>query len=119
MTRSETAKLWQVRLRRFDRSQATVAQFCLVEGISQPSFYHWKKKLRQPPSDAKPKRSTAGVQFMPLRLATESADQIAPKSDEQAAPAVACTTIELPGGVRIRVEVPTNQQPGQGLEARA
>ena len=116
MSRSETAKLWQERLRRFDRSQMTVAEFCLSEGVSQPSYYQWKKKLRQPPSDAKP--STTAVQFMPLRLATESAKQVAPKSDEQAAPAVACTTIELPGGVRIRVEVLTDRQPGQRLEAR-
>ena len=118
MSRSETAKLWQERLRRFDRSQMTVVQFCRNEGVSQPSFYQWKKKLRQPPSDAKPKPSTTGVQFMPLRLATESTKQIAPKSDEQAAPLVACTTIELPGGVRIRVEVPTDRQPGQRLEDR-
>lgn len=118
MSRSVPAKLWQERLRRFDRSQMTVVQFCRKEGVSQPSFYQWKKKLRQPPSDAKPKPSTTGVQFMPLRLATQSTNQIAPKSDEQAAPAVACTTIELPGGIRIRVEAPTDRQPGQGWEAR-
>lgn len=118
MSRSETAKLWQERLRRFDRSQLTVVQFCRNEGVSQPSFYQWKKKLRQPPSDAKPKRSTAGVQFMPLRLATESANQVALKTDEQAGTSLACTTIELPGGVCIRVEVPTDRQPGQRLEDR-
>ena len=99
----------------------TVAQFCLSEGVSQPSFYQWKKKLRELPSDAKPKPkpSTTGVQFMPLRLATESANQVAPILDEQAGPSLASTTIELPGGVRIRVEVPTDRQPGQRLEAQA
>jgi hypothetical protein len=34
MSRSDTAKLWQERLRRFDSSQMTVAQFCLSEGVS-------------------------------------------------------------------------------------
>ncbi len=115
MSRSETAKLWQERLRRFDRSQMTVAQFCLNEGVSQPSYYQWKKKLRELPSDAKATLSTRGVQFMPLRLATESAKQVAAEPDEQAGRSLACTTIELPGGVRIRVEVPTDRQP---MEAR-
>lgn len=121
MPRSETAKLWQERLRRFDRSRMTVTQFCLSEGVSQPSFYNWRKKLRELPSDAKPKPkpSTAAVQFMPLRLATESANQVAPILDEQAGPSLTSTTIELPGGVRIRVEVPTDRSLSQQAEARA
>lgn len=111
MSRSETAKLWQERLRRFDRSQMTVAQFCLSEGISQPSYYNWRKKLRELPSVVKPNPSTTEVQFMPLRLATEPANQDASIPDRQTAAPVACTTIELPGGVRIKVEVPTKPQP--------
>lgn len=118
MSRSDTAKLWHERLRRFDGSQMTVAQLCQSEGVSQPSYYKWKKKLRQRPSDAKSKPSTTGVQFMPLRLATKPANQVAPETDQQAAPSLACTTIELPGGVRIRVEVPTDRQPGQPVEDR-
>lgn len=119
MSRSETAKRWQQRLRRFASSQMTVAQFCQSEGVSQPSFYQWKKKLRQPPTDAESKAAQSTVQFMPLRLSAESTNQIAPKSDEHAAPAVASTTIELPGGVRIHVEVPMNRQPGQHVEERS
>lgn len=118
MPRSEAAKLWQERLRRFDRSQMTVAQFCRNEGISQPSFYQWKKKLRQHSGDAKPKPTATGVQFMPLRLTADSGHHVAPKSGEQVKPALASTTIELPGGVRIRVEVPTHRQPGERPEAR-
>ena len=119
MSRSEAAKRWQQRLRRFASSQMTVAQFCQSEGVSQPSFYQLKKKLRQPPSDAQPKTADATVQFMPLRLATEPANQVAPRTDEQAAPFLACTSIELPGGVRIRVEVPMHRQPGQHGEERS
>ena len=40
MTQAETVRLWQGRLRRFDKSQTTVAPFCADEGISQPSYYH-------------------------------------------------------------------------------
>jgi hypothetical protein len=36
---------WSDRLKRFESSSETVTQFCLAEGVSQPSFYQWKKKL--------------------------------------------------------------------------
>lgn len=36
---------WSDRLGRFENSGQTVTQFCVVEGVSQPSFYQWKKKL--------------------------------------------------------------------------
>ncbi len=116
MSRSETANLWRERLRRFASSQISVSQFSLSEGVSQPSYYYWKKKLRELPSDAKSKSPVTDLQFMPLRLATESANPIIPQSDEQAGPPVAGTTIELPGGVRIRVEVPMDRKPGWPLE---
>lgn len=118
MSRSEAAKLWQERLRRFDRSQMTVAQFCLNEGISQPSFYQWKKKLRQHSGDTKSKPTATGVQFMPLRLTADTGHHVAPELREQVKPALASTTIELPGGVRIRVEVPTYRQPSELSEVR-
>ena len=107
------------RLRRFASSQMTVAQFCLSEGVSQPSYYYWKKKLRELPSDAKLKAPVTDLQFMPLRLATASANQIIPESDEQAGPALASTTIELPGGVRVSVEVPVDPRPEWPLEDQA
>lgn len=117
MSQSKTAKLWQERLRRFASSQMTVAQFCRNEGVSQPSFYQWKKKLRQPPIVAEAKSNDSTAQFMPLRLPGLSGNQ-SDESGERAGPTLACTTIELPGGVRIRVEVPTDRQPCQQREAR-
>ena len=97
----------------------TVTPFCLIECVSQPSYYYWKKTLRELPSDAKAKPPVTDLQFMPLRLATESANPIIPQSDEQASPALVTTTIELPGGVRIRVEVPMATKPGWTLEDQA
>ncbi len=100
MNRAETAKLWTVRLQRFEQAQMTVAQFCSAEGVSQPSFYYWKRKLR-PPED--PKIPTV-AKFVPVSF------QSTPSSPS---PAVNHTNaiIELPGGIRIRVEVPTDSQP--------
>lgn len=36
---------WMERLDRFGYSGQTVAEFCQAEGVSQSSFYDWKKKL--------------------------------------------------------------------------
>ena len=36
---------WSDRFRRFGKSSQTVADFCRAEGVSQPSFYHWKWRL--------------------------------------------------------------------------
>lgn len=38
-------KQWSDRLGRFENSVQTIAQFCVTEGVSQPSFYQWRKKL--------------------------------------------------------------------------
>ena len=116
MSRSETARLWAERFQRFSCSQMTVAKFCQSEGVSQPSFYQWRKKLRQRSMDAEPKRTDSAVQFMPLRLPAQSGDYTS-ELGEHVGSALASTTIELPGGVRIRVEVPTNPQQVHSLEA--
>lgn len=42
---SGAAVVWRERLRRFRASGMTVARFCEVEGVSQPSFYQWRKRL--------------------------------------------------------------------------
>jgi hypothetical protein len=36
---------WSDRLDRFEDSGQTVTQFCVTEGVSQPSYYQWRKKL--------------------------------------------------------------------------
>ncbi len=44
---------WRSRMVRFHSSGLTVAAFCRREGVSVPSFYHWRKRLGrgQQPSD--------------------------------------------------------------------
>jgi len=39
--------LWLARFRRLLDSGLTVARFCIVEGVSESSFYYWQKKLRR------------------------------------------------------------------------
>ncbi len=94
MTRSETAALWSKRLERFAQSQMTIAQFCESEGVSSASFYHWKKKQA---SSAIGHQPTTPSKFVPVGLTDASA---APRH-------VAEVNIELPGGIHVRIGVPT------------
>jgi len=108
MARPETIELWRQRIERFDAANMTVAQFCRSEGVSQPSFYQWKRTIRQMPQQAE----SPSVRFRPVRVTTAAIEgnpldaQNTPP--EPPAPPMASTTIELPGGVFIRVEVPTD-----------
>lgn len=48
MTRSADEfkrQAWRRRLRQFYECNLTVAAFCRQEGVSVPSFYHWRKIL--------------------------------------------------------------------------
>ncbi len=38
---------WQERIAAQERSGLSVQQFCKEHGLSHPSFYYWRKRLRQ------------------------------------------------------------------------
>jgi len=90
---------WSDRLSRFENSVKTVAEFCLAEGVSQPSFYQWKKRLGigdevrvgtakrgKSPNRGSKNEST----FKPIRLTPTSGPP-------------QCTTIRLATGVEIEL----------------
>ena len=58
---------WQRRMRRFRKSQHSVVEFCRQEGVSAPSFYHWKKRLAQT-AGSKPSPGAPPSGFRPVRL---------------------------------------------------
>lgn len=111
MSRLETVELWRQRLRRFDAASMTVAQFCQLAGVSQAAFYKWKKTLRELSQQPSHRSTQPEVSFVPLRLSAAAENRVDVATDHAehlpVAPPLASTTIELPGGVRIRVEVPT------------
>lgn len=87
---------WESRLARWRKSGLTVRQFCLSEGVSEPSFFQWRKRLAggiTPPSNSEP--VGAGVRpvarFLPLELIGSS------PTDDRA------VEIRLPTGVVLRV----------------
>ena len=60
------AAVWRERLRRFSRSGLTVAQFCEEEGVSQPSFYQWRKRLAGPSAEVSHRQARPA--FQPLAV---------------------------------------------------
>jgi hypothetical protein len=76
---------WQRRLHRFQKSRQSIAAFCREEGVSEPSFYLWRKRLIQPPLTKQPAlKPPAG--FRPVRLL----------------PSVG-VSVQLPGGTQLVV----------------
>lgn len=78
-TSSAKTREWTERFERFKKSGRTVAEFCLNESVSQPSFYHWKRRLVDPrpesaPSDEPSSREspeTPADAFQPIFLASQ------------------------------------------------
>lgn len=65
-----TRRLWVERLERFRRANQTVAQFCADEGISEPSFYVWKRTLAHEANAPDP----VPPAFVPIRLTQSPPD---------------------------------------------
>ena len=104
MSRPETVKLWTERLQRFEQAHTTVAQFCKDEGVSQPSFYKWKQKLKSPQLH----RTGSVARFVPVALPSPSLQ--ANQNQLSTSLGHTTTTIELPGGIRICIETPAPTQ---------
>jgi hypothetical protein len=80
-------RVWSERLRRFDRCDLTVVEFCLAEGVSTPSFYDWRRKLRSP-RGATSSPASPPPTFLPVRIVSST-------------PAAAPVEIHLPNGARV------------------
>ena len=72
---SEKALHWREILKRHAESGVSVREFCRSEGISEPSFYAWRKKLGSRKKDRLPTQSTRrhersgnGRLFVPLQV---------------------------------------------------
>lgn len=81
-------EIWARRIARYSRTELTVKEFCRREGVSQPSFYQWKRTLAE---DCRVGLPT----FLPVCVRE---------------PAVTDFTMRLPGGATI--ELSTAISPG-------
>ncbi|QEH35385.1 hypothetical protein OJF2_39370 [Aquisphaera giovannonii] len=87
-------RTWSRRLERHGVSGLSIAEFCEREGLAPASFYYWRRRLAAgatPPAQAPPL-------FVPLRLD-------GPRGRD-GAPAARPFEIELPAGVRLRLDAP-------------
>ena len=99
-----TEAVWRDRLARFGKCKLTVKEFCRQEGVSDPSFYQWRKRLEKGPQGSKRSRPTDGrsaktekpQSFVPVRVS--SAEDL---SNSLFGSVLA--EVEFPNGVRIRV----------------
>jgi transposase-like protein len=81
--------LWRDRLARFRKSRLSVAEFCQQEGISNPSFYQWRKRLGGDAARSKQVRAPAKTAQSPLVPVKVSSS--------------VWVEIEFPNGIRMRV----------------
>lgn len=84
------ASEWRDRLERYRQSGMTVSTFCVREGVSEASFYSWRKKLGES-SRHRPQANRCESVFAPIRLV--------------ASPGVAepLVSVQLPGGTRFEI----------------
>jgi transposase-like protein len=83
----EAERQWRQRMNRFRASKLSVKEFCRREGVSEPTFYHWRKRLLQSPTRGVPQRRKSAVAGF-VELAVHGS---------------AATQIELPNGIRLHV----------------
>ena len=71
---------WQEMIVRQADSGLSVRQFCVAEGVSEPSFYAWRRKLGKPKGGVKRSQTSSGRrsaprngrEFIPLKLLESS-----------------------------------------------
>lgn len=79
--------VWQTRLREFDRGNFTVVEFCRQAGVSVPSFYLWRRKLKPAVAVSKARSQVVpAVSFLPVEITSGGRVEVL-----------------LPGGVRVLV----------------
>jgi hypothetical protein len=94
--KQDAESVWRGRLSKFRKSKLTVKEFCRQEGVSEPSFYRWRKRLDLGPVETKSVRRSQAQKpntsrqqsFIPVRVP---------------APAVAFAEVEFLNGIRVRV----------------
>lgn len=72
-SRSEVAARWRERLGRWRRTGDSVTEFCLREGISQQSFFQWRRRLAAEQSQPRVKFAARGAAFIPVEVVPDDA----------------------------------------------
>ena len=89
-----TVAEWRERLARFRSGDLRVAEFCRLEGVSNASFYRWRRRLEQP--NVRARSVTGKAQKSPTADGPERFVPVNVAGLREA-------EIELPNGIKIRV----------------
>lgn len=103
-------RFWRGVLKRFRGSGLSVRAFCRREGVSEPSFYAWRRTIarRDRPSARPSSRSQRAIGFLPVRLTNAAPMREAAASLTESA--AATITIELTDGMVLRLPESTSVQ---------
>ena len=91
-------ELWRRRLREYERSNSTIADFCDRAGVSTAAFYQWRRKLADATSPegaekdeglATPSPGAASLNFLPVEI-------MGPRNGD-------VVEVLLPNGIRVLV----------------
>jgi hypothetical protein len=96
---------WRRRWERYEGSSVTVAEFCRREGVSEATFYQWRKRLA--PGISVALAATGGAAGARGRTTVPHSGQAAFVALALAPAAV--VEMELPNGVRVRVPADREQ----------
>ena len=91
---------WRRRLARFSSWSGTVAEFCRREGVTQGTFYLWRKRL---PREGALSRAVGSVLVPEPTRPTDDAQRAAPFVELSLTGRAAMVEIELPNGAVVRV----------------
>jgi transposase-like protein len=93
-TRGEVRDRWRKRLARWRRLGCSITEFCEREGISQPSFFKWRRRLADERSSLD--RPRVGPAFVPIEvLATHGRPTIASDALDDGWMQIRLGTVEL------------------------
>lgn len=94
---AEKAEFWKMAIAEHAASGLSVRKFCRQQSLSEPSFYAWKRKLKQAVFDGQ-----SSITFAPVRIASPDQPQ------HQNTPRQADVQIRLPSGVVVEIFAETS-----------
>jgi hypothetical protein len=92
---------WTERLSRFRSSGRTVAAFCQSEGVSEASFYLWKRKLTRPTERPGQRPSEVASSGRSGKKSSAPAFQAVELVSRSPLATPSATTVRLPRGIEI------------------
>ena len=67
-TKDDQQQFWQMAIETWRASGLSVRQFCTKEGLSEPSFYSWRKKLVGDDSEQENQRKPESSSFIEVAI---------------------------------------------------